>query len=59
VGEKAIIEQKDTIFVSSINRGAPIERAEIIPKLPDPDNAGGGKEKCSHSGDALYGIYLI
>jgi len=43
-GRIAFAEQKCTIFVLIFYRGCPSRRAEIIPKLPDPDNAGVGKK---------------
>ena len=37
-------EQNCPIFVFSFDRGCPNKRAEIIPKSPDPGNAGVGKK---------------
>ncbi len=39
----AFSEQKSLIFVLLFDRGCPNKRAEIIPKSPDPGNAGVGK----------------
>jgi hypothetical protein len=49
-------EQNCPIFVFSFDRGCPSKRAEIIPKSPDPGNAGVGKIESTLRG--FSGIYL-
>ena len=50
------IEQKNSYICLLIKRGCPLIRAEIIPKLPDPDNAGGGNK--DHT-KVIIGIFHI
>ncbi len=53
----AFSEQKSLIFVLLFDRGCPNKRAEIIPKSPDPGNAGVGKIKVHNY--VVFSVYIF